>query len=494
MSIFPMKINTAIHKKSMQLFFSVAVLVSILILTFFTLFSAVSYIKNEKKSEFINTVNINVNSLEKEIEQSERAINYLSSNHTLHEFLKLSSKDYISRIEQSKIAGSLIYNTLLSNQSFKRIKVYSSEEIAKYSDLLFYANDVGDEQWYKNAISTDEPYWFMENGKIFLSKVITNEYPREILGVVKVQVVDDFFTNEFSVFAGKRVRITIENSLGVVFSEYNSVLEEKTYSVERILSDGNWRITYDCFFEDSFDIYLKSLVFPVVICLLVLFMTCLLIVKLNREEKIKRDIELELLRSKINPHFLYNNLSAINWIAIEKNEKRIYDISTGLAAFYRTALNHGKNIDTLNIEFENIRAYLKLQQCAHDNRISVMIEEPESSKEWYTPIFIIQPIIENAIEHGIDTLDDREGEISIKAYKNADVITIEIKDNGQSLYRSLGTEKMPYEMYGYGLKNVDSRIKLICNGKHGVEITADETGTTARVIYDEMLVRKSIEE
>ena len=70
----------------------------------------------------------------------------------------------------------------------------------------------------------------------------------------------------------------------------------------------------------------------------------------------KKSLELDLLQSKINPHFLYNNLSAINWIAIEKGEDRIYEITTELATFYRTALNKGINVDHLNVPvFQGIR-------------------------------------------------------------------------------------------------------------------------------------------
>lgn len=86
----------------------------------------------------------------------------------------------------------------------------------------------------------------------------------------------------------------------------------------------------------------------------------------------KKSLELDLLQSKINPHFLYNNLSAINWIAIEKGEDRIYEITTELATFYRTALNKGINVDHLNVEVENIKAYVKLQLMEHWKKASML--------------------------------------------------------------------------------------------------------------------------
>ena len=115
----------------------------------------------------------------------------------------------------------------------------------------------------------------------------------------------------------------------------------------------------------------------------------------------KKSLELDLLQSKINPHFLYNNLSAINWIAIEKGEDRIYEITTELATFYRTALNKGINVDLLNVDVETIKAYVKLQLMAHDEGFDVEYKIEPSLLDEMVPIFILQPLVENAVQHGI---------------------------------------------------------------------------------------------
>ena len=186
-----------------------------------------------------------------------------------------------------------------------------------------------------------------------------------------------------------------------------------------------------------------------------------------------------MLQSKINPHFLYNNLSAINWIAIEKGEDRIYEITTELATFYRTALNKGINVDHLNVEVENIKAYVKLQLMAHDEGFDVEYKIEPSLLNQMVPIFILQPLVENAIEHGIDCMREKRGKISIEIYAENNELYMTVRDNGLKLYEKIGQGKMSHEEFGYGVSNVDKRIRILCGEGYGVEIFAGPGGTTS---------------
>ena len=199
----------------------------------------------------------------------------------------------------------------------------------------------------------------------------------------------------------------------------------------------------------------------------------------------KRDIELDLLRSKINPHFLYNNLSAINWIAIEKGEDKIYEISTQLASFYRTALNHGKNIDKVSVEVQNVKAYIKLQEYARENSFDADITVSPGAEERYTLIFILQPLIENALEHGIDMLENGRGRIKVDIYEEGNCLVARVIDNGDSLYKKIGKNRLAKKEFGYGLRNVDQRVKIICGDDYGIILEADDTGTAATLRMDE---------
>ena len=123
----------------------------------------------------------------------------------------------------------------------------------------------------------------------------------------------------------------------------------------------------------------------------------------------RQDLELNLLQAKISPHFLYNNLSAINWLAIDCGEEKISEITTEMATFYRTALNKGNNIDRLSVEITNIKSYINLQLIAHENEFDVEYDIDEGLLECVVPIFILQPLVENAIEHGINYQEEIDG-------------------------------------------------------------------------------------
>ena len=102
----------------------------------------------------------------------------------------------------------------------------------------------------------------------------------------------------------------------------------------------------------------------------------------------RQDLELNLLQAKISPHFLYNNLSAINWLAIDCGGREDLGDHTGDGDVYRTALNKGNNIDRLSVEITNIKSYINLQLIAHENEFDVEYDIDEGLLECVVPIFI----------------------------------------------------------------------------------------------------------
>ena len=97
------------------------------------------------------------------------------------------------------------------------------------------------------------------------------------------------------------------------------------------------------------------------------------------------------------------------------------------------------------------------------------------------PIFIMQPLVENAIEHGIDTLRAERGRIQIGISEEDQYIMIKVHDNGKELYQKIGESVMPSENFGYGVRNVDKRIRLLCGSSCGVTIYADAAGTMSEI-------------
>ena len=202
------------------------------------------------------------------------------------------------------------------------------------------------------------------------------------------------------------------------------------------------------------------------------------------QEREHKNLELDLLKSKMNPHFLYNNLSMINWIALENDQPEISEITTELANFYRTALNRDKEIDRLSVELSNIKSYIRLQEMAHSNSFDVIYEVDEILLDQMIPCFILQPLVENAIEHGIDTLRDQRGLIKITVQRIKNGVYITVYDNGRKLYQMIGDNELSYERFHYGTSNVHQRIQLICGQNSGLHIRADGTGTYSVIIIE----------
>ncbi|HIX30209.1 MAG TPA: histidine kinase, partial [Candidatus Blautia stercoravium] len=207
----------------------------------------------------------------------------------------------------------------------------------------------------------------------------------------------------------------------------------------------------------------------------------MLIREVYNKEIERQNLELNLLQAKMNPHFLYNNLSAINWIALDAGNRKISKITTELAAFYRTALNKGKNIDKLSVELANIKAYINLQLISHENSFEVEYQVEETLLNYDVPIFVLQPLVENAIEHGIDQLRNEKGKIRISIRKKEDKILFTVHDNGTQLYDKIGENVLDEKKYGYGTGNVHKRIQLLYGEKSGLRLWADSTGTTAEI-------------
>ena len=126
---------------------------------------------------------------------------------------------------------------------------------------------------------------------------------------------------------------------------------------------------------------------------------------------------MQALRAQINPHFLYNSLSLINWKAIESGQEDISRITLELSNYYRTSLNKGRNTLTLEQELSNVRSYLQIQQLMHDGDFDVEIDVAAEILQYESLNLILQPLVENAIDHGIDLKTEGRGRITIRGWQ-----------------------------------------------------------------------------
>ena len=199
-------------------------------------------------------------------------------------------------------------------------------------------------------------------------------------------------------------------------------------------------------------------------------------------EKIKylREYEIKALHSQINPHFLYNTLDTIIWMAEFKDNEKVINITKSLANFFRLSLSNGHEKIPLKDEIMHTKEYLFIQKQRYEDKLSYFFNiENESLLSIEVPKIIIQPIVENSIYHGIKNLSGN-GIITIDVYRENSAINILIKDNGIGFEKAKQFKKS--KTGGVGIKNVDKRIKFYYGKNYGVFINKDNKTEGAEVI------------
>lgn len=203
-----------------------------------------------------------------------------------------------------------------------------------------------------------------------------------------------------------------------------------------------------------------------------------------------KEYEMKALQAQINPHFLYNSLSLINWKAIEADEKDISKITLALSKFYRTALNKGNNVMPLEDEISNVKSYLDIQLMMHDYEFDVEMDIDERMYYYDTPNLILQPLIENAIDHGIDLKTEGRGKIIIRGWSEGETMYLSVEDNGVGMEEEVAKNILTQKSKGYGVRNVNERIKLIYGQEYGLDIQSRVGKGTKITIKFPIVIRK----
>ena len=206
-----------------------------------------------------------------------------------------------------------------------------------------------------------------------------------------------------------------------------------------------------------------------------------------QQEEEKRRSELDVLQSQINPHFLYNTLDSVVWMTENGRTQEAVVMLTALARFFRISLSKGSNIIPIGDELEHARNYLTIQKMRYKNKFSVDISAEPGIEKLYTIKLIVQPILENAIYHGMEYADG-DGEIHIRAFREGENAVIEVEDNGpgmsdetvQQLLKPGRCSKAKGS--GIGLRNVHQRIRLTFGAAYGLSIRSEpDNGTVVRI-------------
>ncbi|BCS81892.1 cache domain-containing sensor histidine kinase [Anaerocellum diazotrophicum] len=246
-----------------------------------------------------------------------------------------------------------------------------------------------------------------------------------------------------------------------------SRIKRLTYNMKKVIEKGDFNIELDSHSQDevgqliyTFNYMLKK------------------IKELLHEQyqlgKEKKNLELKALQSQINPHFLYNTLDLINWIAIKNKNEDISRLVTSLSQFYKLSLSKGEDVVTVENEIEHVKAYVMIQNYRFDNCIDLKIDVPQKLLKARIPKLTLQPLVENSIHHGILEKDEQKGTIIIKGEILDDkMAAICVIDDGVGISKEVLEKIKKGEVetskgHGFGIKNINERLKIYFGNEAGL--------------------------
>ena len=208
----------------------------------------------------------------------------------------------------------------------------------------------------------------------------------------------------------------------------------------------------------------------------------------DMEQKLKRRAELQALQAQINPHFLYNTLDSIHWKAEKIDAHDIAKMTTSLATLFRISLSRGQEIISIEQEARHVLSYLQIQKERYGDQLNYFFDIPPQAFSLYTVKLVLQPLVENAIYHGIKE-SDHPGEITVSVKLEKNKVILQVEDNGlgippqklETLQHSLRSG-MITDTDGYGIFNVNERVRLYFGEEYGLKLeSVPGKGTVASV-------------
>ena len=211
----------------------------------------------------------------------------------------------------------------------------------------------------------------------------------------------------------------------------------------------------------------------------------------SEKEKALRISELKTLHSQINPHFIYNTIDTIVWLAEFGNNEKVVDVSKAMAKFFRLSLRGGSEFTTVRDELEHVRQYLYIQKERYQEKLDYEINFEEEILDVNIPKIILQPLVENSIYHGIRRKKGN-GRIVINANKDGDKLILSVSDNGNGFDSSVLVKRSEeLRLGGVGLNNIDERIKLYYGDGFGIKIDNSlNEGAKVEIILGNFIYQK----
>lgn len=209
--------------------------------------------------------------------------------------------------------------------------------------------------------------------------------------------------------------------------------------------------------------------------------------ELFRMSEEMRRAEYRAIELQINPHFLYNTLSTINYLTDRSEHNKVKQVVEALSTLFRISVNSGREQVRIKDEIRHVQCYLEILSIRHESEFSYQIDIEPSILDYYMIKILLQPLVENAIQHGIREGEVKGGFIRITAYQNDERVVFEVADNGKAtqekieeLNRVIEHEEL-YPQYGIGMLNVHKRVSYYYNHDFGLSYSKRNGMTVARI-------------
>lgn len=208
-----------------------------------------------------------------------------------------------------------------------------------------------------------------------------------------------------------------------------------------------------------------------------------LVQQLRAEERQKDAVHFQMLLAQMNPHFLLNTLNTLKWIGLRNGNEETVEICLSLGKLLETSLNSDVDLILLRDEMDLTRAFLYIQQVRYGNVFDIEFSYDEELLYALVPKLSLQPLIDNAIRHGIGNMSEG-GRIQIRMFRNAavpDRLTLEVEDNGVGMDHSKNNREQGRQRPSIGLQNIRERLRLLFKDKGELEVISLEQGTLCRI-------------
>jgi len=370
--------------------------------------------------------------------------------------IKLGKRGYVFIVDRE---GNIVYHPQ-QQLIYSNVKHEMIDEVLNSAENYFITDEGNDSRIY-NIMNSVNTGWKIV-GVSYINELVTNkseiERSHTLWGFICLTTA-----MIISIILSKRISSPIKH------------LESLMKQVEK----GNFDIKVDI--ESSNEIGELGRAFNIMITKIKELM------KQNmKEQELKRKSELKALQAQINPHFLYNTLDSIVWMAEAKNSEEVVLMTSALAKLFRLSISKGEEIIPMYNEIEHVRSYLTIQEMRYRNKLEFEIDVDPEIYHYKTLKIILQPLVENSIYHGIKNKEGI-GNIKIKGKICNDKILLQVIDNGigmdrekiKNIFEKSG--KSPGGS-GVGVKNVNERIKLYFGKDYGLEFQSEPNhGTTVNV-------------